>query len=44
METQRILAINLEKARELYKNGSEDIKSLLLETFEKKRIRNTRTS
>lgn len=35
---QRILTISLEKAKELYKNGSEDMKSLLLETFEKKEL------
>lgn len=35
---QRILTISLEKARELYKNGNEDIKSLLLETFTKEEL------
>ena len=38
METKKILTINLEKARELYKNSSEDMKSLLLETFEKSEL------
>jgi hypothetical protein len=38
METQRILTISLEKARELYKNGSEDMKSLLLESFSKEEL------
>lgn len=35
---QRILTISLEKAKELYKNGSEDMKSLLLESFSKEEL------
>lgn len=38
MET-KTLKISLEKAKELYKNGSEDIKSLLLETFSKEELK-----
>lgn len=38
METKKTLTISLEKARELYKNGNEDIKSLLLETFTKEEL------
>ena len=37
MET-RTLKISLEKAKELYKNGSEEIKALLLETFTKEEL------
>lgn len=38
METKKTLTISLEKARELYENGNEDIKSLLLETFKKEEL------
>lgn len=37
MET-KTLKISLEKAKELYKNGSEDIKTLLLETFTREEL------
>lgn len=37
MET-KTLKISLEKAKELYKNGSKDIKTLLLETFIKEEL------
>ena len=37
MET-KTLKISLEKAKELYKNGNEDIKTLLLETFTKEEL------
>ena len=38
METEKTLMLSTEKARELYKNGSEDMKSLLLETFTKEEL------
>ena len=38
METKKILTISLEKARKLYKNDNEDMKSLLLETFSKEEL------
>lgn len=37
---KKILTISLEKARKLYKNGSEDMKSLLLESFNKEELEN----
>lgn len=38
METKKTLIISLTKAKELYENGNEDIKSLLLETFKKEEL------
>lgn len=38
METKKTLMISTEKARKLYKNGNEDIKSLLLESFSKEEL------
>ena len=38
METKKTLTISLEKAKELYKNGNEDMKFLLLETFTKEEL------
>lgn len=38
METKKTLTISLEKAKELYKNGSEDMKSLLLDSFSKEEL------
>lgn len=38
METKKTLTISLEKAKELYKNSTKDMKSLLLETFTKEEL------
>jgi hypothetical protein len=38
METKKTLVISTEKAKELYKSGSEDMKSLLLKSFSKEEL------